>query len=149
MSDLVMDTSILNETLNSINRVMKESRKKLDDIISKNTDVDTYLELSKTKDIIKLYASCADDYAQLSYLQTGVSEAIMDLRSTKRQLLKDDTMIAPSLLKSYRSRIDLMIEELVIFKESIQSARQGTEARVRFYNSCSYTSYDKIIGPKY
>ena len=148
MSDLVMDSTLLNQTLNEINRLMHESRAKLDDIINKNDSLDTYEELSKSRDLVRLYANCADDYAKLSYLQTGVNESIMDLRGVRRKLIKEQSTIAPSLVKSYKSRIDLMIEELGTFKEAIQSARQGMEARVRFYNSCSYTSYDKIIGAK-
>lgn len=148
MSEVVLDTKILNETLNQITRVMEESRKKLDSIILKNQSEDSYEELIRTKDLTRLYGNCADDYAKLSYLQTGVSEAIMDLRKVRRQIIKESSQIPPSTVKAYKSRIDLMIEELNLFKDAILSSRQGMESRVRYFNSCSYMSYDKVIGAK-
>lgn len=146
--EIVLDTNIISRTLSEIETLVDNSRTELDEIILKNKSVDSYGELNKSKNLIKMYGECADDYAKLCYLQTGVTEAILDLRTVRKVLTSEGTAIPQSLVKSYKYRIDTTIEQLNLFKDAIQSSRLGLEARVRFFNSCSYTSYDKVIGAK-
>ena len=147
-AEIVLDVNIVCRTLSEIESLIDKSRKEMDDIILKNKAVDSYGELNKSKNLVKLYGDCADDYAKLCYIQTGVTEAILDLRTVRKVMTSDTVCIPPSLVKSYKYRIDTTIEQLNVFKDAVQSARLGMEARVRFFNSCSYTSYDKVIGAK-
>lgn len=147
-TEIVLDTNIVSQTLSEIESLIDKSREEMDEIVVRNKSVDSYGDLNKSKNLIKLYGDCVDDYARLCFIQTGVTEAILDLRTVRKVLTSDTVAIPPSLVKSYKYRIDTTIEQLNIFKDAIQSSRLGMEARVRFFNSCSYTSYDKVIGAK-
>lgn len=147
-AEIVLDTNIVSRTLSEIEDLITKSRDEMDRIILKNKSVDSYGELNKSKNLIKLYGDCADDYAKLCYIQTGVTEAILDLRTVRKVMTSDTVSIPPSIVKSYKYRIDVTIEQLNLFKDAVQSAKLGMEARVRFFNSCSYTSYDKVMGAK-
>lgn len=147
-SNVVMDVNMLSQILSEMESLVDNSRKKLDAIISKNEEVNSYEELAKSKDLVRLYGDCADDYSKLCYLQTGVSEAVLDLKTARKMLTSDGVSVPPTLVKSYKYRIDNTIEQLNLFKDAIQTSRLGLEARVRFFNSCTYTSYDKVIGAK-
>ena len=147
-NNLVMDSKVFSDFLRHIQSILDESRAKLDSVISKNEELHSYDEVVKSKDLVRLYGEAADDYTKLSFLHSGVNEAIMDLRTIRRELVSDRTSLAPSLAKTYKSRIDSMISDLEIFRDSIQSARQGVEVRVRFFNSCTYSFYEKSMGAK-
>lgn len=148
MSEVVIDSSVISQTLSDVERIMKESREQLDRIIKENSQIRSYDELVKTKDLMRLYGNSADDYSKLCFMQTGVSEAVLDMKTVKKSIVSDNTAIPVSLVKTYKYRIESMIEQLTLFKEAVQSAKSGLEARVRYFNSCSYTSYDKVVGAK-
>ena len=146
--NVTIDINVISQTLSEIENLVNSSREEMDSIIIRNKNLDTYEELRKSKNLIKLYGDCADDYAKLCFLQTGISEAVLDLRTVRKVLTSEGLGTPQSLVKSYKYRIDTTIEQLNLFKDAIQSSKLGLEARVRFYNSCSYTSYDKVIGAK-
>lgn len=148
MSSIVLDADMVSRTLSEIEKMIDNSRSELNDICNKYKKQNSYQELKNSKDLMRLYGECADDYSRICFLYSGVGEAIMDMRDVRKAIVSEGNGIVPSLVKSYKYRIDSMIEQLNIFKDSIQSSKLGLEARVRYFNSCTYTSYDRVIGAK-
>lgn len=147
-TELVLDSMMISEILTEVDVSVKSYRKQLDEIVKRNESISSYDELIKSKDLMRLYGNAADDYTKICFIQTKLSESLIDMRSTKKVLLGGQTNIPPSVIKSCKYRIDNTIEQLGLFREAVTSAKNGIEARVRYYNSCAYTSYDKVIGAK-
>ena len=146
-NDIVMDQKLVIGILNQIELMIERDRAQIDSIVEKHKDVSSFDKLNKGKDLLKVYAEAADDYARISFMQTGVSESLLDLKSIKKELAEGGAVL-PSQIKPLKYRVDYLVESLNIFKEAITSAKQGMEAKVRYYNSVSYVSYDKMMGPK-
>lgn len=147
-SELVYDATMVSQILSGIESSIKNSRITIDDIMDKYEKVSSYKELEDTKDLMRLYGDCADDYSKLCFIQSSVTESMLDLRTIRKIVATGESSMPVSLQKSYRMRIDSSVEQLNLFKESVQTSRQGLEARVRYYSSCSYMFYDKVVGSK-
>lgn len=148
MAQPVYDITMLSTILSEVEQSLLASRDKLDKIVSDNQNIDSFSDLSKGESLMKAYGKASDDYVKVCFIATQVAETTLDMRTARKMLTSGETKVPQSLVKSYKFRIDSVIEQLTIYREAVQSAKQGIEARVRYYNSCSYTSYDKVIGAK-
>lgn len=146
MNNLVLDERTLSALLTQVETVAQASRVEIDNIVGKYKVMRTYDELSKSKDMVKLYGDCADDYSKLCFAMQGAVEAIMDLKQVKNLIIKDSSGLVPSMVKSYKYRVDTLIEQLQDLRESGNYAKSGMEARVRYLSSITYTSYNKAMG---
>lgn len=145
--NVVIDMNSIASILSQIEGASQRDRELLDSIIAHNKSVETYSELVQSKNLPKMYSDCADDYARTCYLKSGIMEALIDLRTVRKELVANAT-IPQSIQKQYKYRIESMIENLEGLRDAVESTRQGLEARVRFYNSCTYTSFDRAMGAK-
>lgn len=143
-----IDFNQVSTMLSSIERMIDSDRDLLDMIVSKHKTVDTYEDLKQSGSLIKLYGEASDDYSKVCYLKSGIGEAVMDLRTMRKAILSPSSNTPPSLVKTYKTRIDDLIEQMNDFKESVDSARLGLEAKVRYFNSCTYMQYDRVMGVK-
>lgn len=148
MSSINIDISSISPLISSIESCLEKDRQKLQDIVNRNKDLNTYEDMVKSSSLVKNYGACADDYSKVCFLKTGVSESILDLKTFRRAILSSECNIPPSLVRTYKIRIDSLVDDLGIFKESIESTRLGLEARVRYYSSCTYNSYVSTMGAK-
>jgi hypothetical protein len=145
---LAHNASMMSMVISEVEKSIEKSRETLDEILERNSSISSYQELERSKDLMKLYGECADDYVKLCFMLTSISESVMDLRTVRKLLMSGESDVIPSFQKTYKRRIDDTIEQMTLLKEAVQASKLGLEARVRYYGSCAYTSYDKIMGAK-
>lgn len=121
-------------------------REQLEEIEERYSEINTYHELRNGDKLLKMYSMSVDDYSKLSRMASGVSEAMMDIRTIRKTLRNSN--LPPSMEKTIRSSMEYCKDQLELFKEAVVSVKESLSARNRFYNSCTYIQYDKIFGSK-
>ena len=147
VNNVEFDDRYFTNLMSEMQRLFDNTRLEINTIIDRNKDVSSYQEVTG-KRLLEAYGKCADDYSKVCYYMSGISEAIIDLKTVKKLLYVNTSKIVPSMQKLYQSRIDYTINMMEEFKESIKFSKDGLEARIRYFNSCTYISYDRALGAK-
>lgn len=146
MASIEYDTNTMSVVLSQIESQVADMRKELQVIRSKNTGTDTYGALAESKNIERFYGSVVDQYGDVCGSSSSLAEMSLDLKAMKRSIVTAG--IPPTLQNSFRKRIERLMEDVSDMREVASPLKSALEARIRFYSSCMYTKYDKVMGYK-